>query len=279
MKVHNISNIETNRVSSNKQNNGNIDINLSSGVDIVPKKEAKQIVDDLLKSKQDKDALLNNVDKITKTRSYEVLNIVVEEYFKQAGKSFIGELFRTGCMNNETIRNAVKNLIDKNSLAHRDYIAVQIRKVFNQDDKNLIKSTFKALDSNNIQDVYTLYHAQAKQSGEVAATDREKAIIDDPVKRLWYTRSIKKNPNRPETLFQGILKNNSLSTKEKRDYLTKTVDLFIARAKNINLDKQKIDKFSKDANVYIDRVLSSESDLVQNADMLENILAELYGWE
>lgn len=244
-----------------------------------PRAEAEKILNKLLKSKQNRTNFLEAINEITKTRSPEVLNIITEEYFMRTQKSFIGELYHCGSLNDKTVRNGLKALAKKNSLAYSDFLANDLLKVLNGNDKNYIKTFINRINKNNIQDVYALYFAQSETYGEIAATDKEKKLLENFFTSLILSRQIKNRAKRPETLYQGILNNKTLNTKEKEVYLTYLTNMFIENAKLNNFSQKDIEEFSQFAQKKIKFIVSSEASIVQNAYSLEDALAELYGWQ
>lgn len=243
-----------------------------------PRAEAEKILNKLLKSKQNRTNFLEAINEITKTRSPEVLNIITEEYFMRTQKSFIGELYHCGSLNDKTVRNGLKALAKRNSLAYSDFLANDLLKVLNGNDKNYIKTFINRINKNNVQDVYALYFAQSETYGEIAATDKEKKLLNNYFLRILNTKGIKNRARRTETIFQGILNNKVLNSKEKKEYLAYIVNMFNENAKLNMIDQTKIDKFSKFATQEVKNIANAKREAFQNACDLEDALADLYGW-
>ena len=243
-----------------------------------PRAEAEKILNKLLKSKQNRTNFLEAINEITKTRSPEVLNIITEEYFMRTQKSFIGELYHCGSLNDKTVRNGLKALAKRNSLAYSDFLANDLLKVLNGNDKNYIKTFINRINKNNVQDVYALYFAQSETYGEIAATDKEKKLLNNYFLRILNTKGIKNRARRTETIFQGILNNKVLNSKEKKEYLAYIVNMFNENAKLNMIDQTKIDKFSKFATQEVKNIANAKRESFQNACDLEDALADLYGW-
>lgn len=196
---------------------------------------------------------------------------VLYNYQKSNSISLLSKINKSELSDSEKrqIYTHLKSIAKPNSYSANELLACELLNELNNDDKTRIATLMHEITKDNVRHVYAKYVKLAKEQDETAATDEEKQ------KLKWFiSRGVKTAAKRPESLYQGVLNNDTLNLNEKRTYLREITNKYIEFASGKNFSEEQLVEFKTKANGLIEKCTGQNNSVINNAKALEDLLYE-----